>query len=378
MAQQSDKKIRMGVVGGGFGCSFLWHKHPHSTVQAVCDLNPDRRRHMMEHFGCSQGYQTVDELVQDRNVDAVAIFSGAPDHVTHAVAAMRNGKHVISAVPAATTMEDAQLLRETVEQTGLSYMMAETSYYNQTAISARKFYDEGKFGEIFYTEAEYHHAGLEVLWWDTGKPDGKRTWRYGYPPMLYPTHSTGYLVGVTRERMTEVMCLGWGDDSPWLKDNQYGNPFWNESALFKTDRGHAFRVCVFWYGAHRGTERAQWYGTRMSLFMGHPNGLGPIIVRSGEQIETDDAGFERQLSPFEEYQQPEWWQTDMLPEALRVASGHGGAHTFLTHEFIDALVNERPPAINVYEALAMTVPGLVAQQSAQRGGEQMTIPSFDR
>ena len=59
-------------------------------------------------------------------------------------------------------------------------------------------------------------------------------------------------------------------------------------------------------------------------------------------------------------------------------TGHGGSHVFLTHEFIDALVNQRRPAIDVYEAVAYTAPGIVAHQSALRGGEQMNIPGFDR
>ena len=63
---------------------------------------------------------------------------------------------------------------------------------------------------------------------------------------------------------------------------------------------------------------------------------------------------------------------------MRVKTGHGGSHTFLTHEFIAALVQDREPAVDVYESLAMTVPGIVAQESSIKGGEQLKIPSFDR
>ncbi len=58
-------------------------------------------------------------------------------------------------------------------------------------------------------------------------------------------------------------------------------------------------------------------------------------------------------------------------------SGHGGSHTFLTHEFIDALVNNRKPFIDIYEAIAYTAPGIVAHKSALKGGECMSIPGFD-
>jgi predicted dehydrogenase len=371
--RRSNKKIRIGVVGGGFGCDFYWHEHPGCSVEAVSDLRPDRRKRLADTYRCGRTYESLEKLILDKEIDAVAVFTGAPDHVRHSVAALRAGKHVICAVPAGMTVEECEELIETVKATGLTYMMAETSYYHQSVISAREFYRRGAFGEVFYSEAEYHHPGLEVLFWEE---DGTRTWRYGFPPMHYPTHCTSYLVGVTGERLTEVTCLGWGDDSPILKDNVYHNPFWSETAFFRTDRGHGFRVAVYWNAAVRGCERGEWLGTKMSFYDPHPNGPGPVIVRSGTQTEKDDGGFVRQLSPFEEYEQPEWWRTDMLPPPLRHASGHDGSHTFLTHEFIDALIQERKPAIDVYEAAAYTMPGIIAHRSALEGGRQMKIPVY--
>jgi len=371
-SMNKTRKIRIGVVGGNFGTQFYWNEHRNCIVQAVSDLRPERRQRLQEVYKCDKAYESLEMLILDKDIEAVAVFTGAPDHVRHCIAALKAGKHVICAVPAALTIDEAEELLETVQKTGLTYMMAETSYYRQGGISARQFHQQGKFGEIFYAEAEYHHAGLEELFFENGKP----TWRHGLPPMLYPTHCTSFLVGTTGERLTEVSCLGWGDDSDLLKGNPYRNPFWNETAMFQTNQSHPFRVSVFWKGAHRGCERAQWYGDRMSFFLEHPNGLGPVIVRSANRIEIDDGGFERQASAFEQYKQPNWWQTSMLPEPMRHDSGHGGSHTFIAHEFIDALVNERKPAVDIYEALAYTVPGIVGHKSALRDGERMKIPVY--
>ncbi|MCS7224401.1 MAG: Gfo/Idh/MocA family oxidoreductase [Armatimonadetes bacterium] len=363
MTDKKEPIIRMGVVGGGFGAAFYWHRHPHCQVAAVADLIPERRRHLQNVYQCPTAYESLEEMLKDPQVDAVALFTPAPNHARDAIACLKAGKSVFCAVPAALTIEEAEALLETVKRTGLTYMMAETSYYHQIVISARKFYQEGKFGEIFYSEAEYHHPGLDVLWWGR---DEKPTWRYAYPPMLYITHCTAYLVGVTKERLTSVSALGWGPKDITYQPNPYNNPFLNETALFHTDQGHTFRVCVFWHGAMRGCERGQWYGEKMSLFGSHPNGLGPIIVRQ------EDSSY-----VVEPYEQPQWWKSEMLPEGLRYESGHDGSHPFLVHEFIDALINERSPAIDIYEALAMTVPGIVAHQSALRDGEQLKIPSYD-
>ncbi|MBN2317349.1 MAG: Gfo/Idh/MocA family oxidoreductase [Sedimentisphaerales bacterium] len=371
----APRKIHMGIVGGGFGCGFQWHEHPDCVVEAVSDLLGERRDRLMKTYKCSKSYNSLAELVKDKKIDAVAVFTEGPNHVKHVIEVMQHGKHAISAVPASMGggVAEAERLLDAVKKYGLTYMMAETSYYQQPTISVRQFYEQNKFGHLFYSESEYQHDGLESLYWR----DGKRTWRYGIAPMHYPTHCTAFLVGVTGERLTEVTCHGWGDDSPICKDNVYNNPFWNESAMFKTDKGHGFRVNVWWKGAHRGTERAQWIGDKMSFYCGHPNGLGPVIIRSAAgQQEKDDAGFVRNLPGTEQYDQPEWWKTDMLPEPLRHNSGHHGSHTFLTHEFIDALTHNRKPTVNIIEALAYTVPGIVAHESALRGGELLKIPQL--
>jgi predicted dehydrogenase len=374
-ADTSPKKIRIGIVGGRFGASFQWHEHPDCIVEAVSDLRPERCRHLMETYNCTKSYPNLEKLVKDKNIDAVAVFTEAPNHARHVIECLNHDKHVISAVPACAGggLAEAEELHTAVKKSGLTYMMAETSYYQQHTISARKFYNENKYGDLYYCESEYQHSGLEVLFFEDNRP----TWRHGLPPMLYPTHCTAHLISVSGERLSEVVCHGWGDDDEILKTNIYKNPFWNESALFRTDRGHAFRVNIWWKGAHRGCERAQWIGTKMSFYAAHPNGLGPVIVRpENEHTEKDDAGFERALLVLENYQQPEWWKSNLLPEPLRHNSGHQGSHTFLTHEFIDALTHDRAPAINISEALAYTVPGIVAHQSALQNGQLLKIPQI--
>ncbi|MFC1597759.1 hypothetical protein ACFL5Q_07470, partial [Planctomycetota bacterium] len=226
---------------------------------------------------------------------------------------------------------------------------------------AREVWADGAFGDFLYTEVEYyHHAKKEIgkspLWWYKDE----RTWRYAFPPMLYVTHSSGFHVGVTRERFTEVSSLGWGPDHEAYRENAYDNPFNNMVALFKTDRGNICRCNVCWH-LHAGGERAQWVGEFAALYMSSSGGQPFVFKQAGE---ADVNSVPNYMS--------------LLPEPMRLGTGHGGSHTFLTHEFITALVEDREPAIDLYESLAMTVPGIVANESARKGGEQMKVPCFDR
>ncbi len=366
------EKLRIGVVGGRFGATFQFHEHPGCTVASVSDLRPERRDRLMKTYGCDRSHESLETMILDDSIDAVGIFTEAPNHVPHSIAALEAGKHVLCAVPVAMTLEECDALLAVVKKTGLTFMMAETSYWQQTTISARKFYQEGAFGVLYACTSAYHHAGLETLWFENGKP----TWRHGLAPMHYPTHCTAHLIGVTGERLRAVSCTGWGDDSPELVGNPYDNPFWNETALFESDRGHAFNVEVWWKGAHGGGERAEWYGDAMSLFFKSEYGEGPFVVRAGAQTELDSGGFTRARPEVEAYDQPAWWKGDMLPEPLRHDSGHHGSHCFITHEFIDAVLKARKPAVDIYEAIAYTAPGIVAHQSALKDGERLKIPDF--
>ena len=60
------------------------------------------------------------------------------------------------------------------------------------------------------------------------------------------------------------------------------------------------------------------------------------------------------------------------------AGGHGGSAGPLVNEFLTALLENREPNVDIYESLAMTVPGIIAHQSALKNGELLDVPSFDR
>ena len=362
---EPGRKIRVGVVGGGFGAAFQWHLDPNCVVAAVSDLRKDRRDRLMRVYKCDKSYESLEKLILDDSIDAVAVFTEATNHVRHCVAVMEKGKHCISAVPAATTLEGCQQLVESKERNGVTYMMAETSHYRSEAMLMRQLVRDGVFGEILYSEVEYYHPmrvgsrERERLWYRDGKP----TWRHCYPPMWYPTHCTDFVVGVTGERFTEVSCFGHGPDpeeDSAYKDNQYKNPYDSAVALLRTDRGNICR-CNRSRTYHAHGERAQWFGATTAAFMAGWAGQPFVVKRHGEGDITA---------------RPDYLH--LLPEPMRVRTGHGNSHAFLTHEFISAIVDEREPSVDIYTSVAETACGMVAHESSLRGGETMKVPSFDR
>jgi len=355
-ALKSDIKIRIGIVGGGFGAEFFWHQHPNCVVEAVSDLQEERKNRLMEVYHCDKSYESLEKLVLDDKIDAVAIFTDAPSHGRHIVEVLKHDKHCICAVPLSMTLDDLLSVKEWKEKTGLKVMMAETSVFHSDLYNAKLIYEKGMFGKIVYSEGEYYHPNVDYAW-------GYKEWRNALPPMLYPTHATAYYIGVTGERYMNVSCQGFRGEAPRYNNNSYDNPFSSETALFETSEGGMSRINVFWgaEGAHGETGR---------LF-GQFGRFDNNTFHIGESIESKYEGKSKKgIIEFSD-------RRPALPPDMELG-GHGGSHGYLTNEFIMALVEDREPLIGVYEGIAMTAPGITAHQSALQNGERLTIPDFDK
>lgn len=342
----SDRKIRVGIAGYGlcqFGSAFGFQDHPNVEVVAVTDLIPSRCAALAKACRCEKTYPSCEEMIKDDKIEAVFIATDAPSHARLAIAALQHGKHVASAVPAVFgSLEDADRLFEAVKKSRGKYMMFETSYFHSDLYAWRQQYLAGLLGKIVYSEGEYFHYFPTPL--GGYNPESKNVdtdgWRKGLPPQWYPTHSNAYYIGVTGGSFTEVSCMGMPSIVPHLQpqNNGYKNPFGSEIALFRTNEGGMSRMAVTWDIPEAGGERGRVYGQK----------------QAENKVET---------------------ARPPLPPGV-AAGGHGGSHGYLTSEFIDAILRDRKPWVDIAQALNMTVAGIVAHQSALRDGELMKIPQY--
>lgn len=343
----SDRKVKVGIAGYGFcrfGAQFGFQDHPNVEVVAVTDLIPERCAQLAKTCRCEKTYPSCEEMLKDKDIEAVFIATDAPSHARLAIMALEHGKHVAAAVPAVYgSLEDADRLFEAVKKTGLKYMMFETSYFHADLYALRQKYVAGAFGKIIYSEGEYYHY--------FGKPIGSFNpksgkvdldgWRKGLPPQWYPTHSNAYHIGITGGSFTEVSCMATPSEVPHLMPdgNDYKNPFGTEVALFRTNDGGMSRMAVSWDIPIHGGERGRAYG------------------QTAKKVDVD-------------VRRPQ------LPPGMG-AGGHGGSHGRLTDEFIDAILRDRKPWCDIAQALNMTVGGIVAHQSALKDGELLKIPQYE-
>ena len=345
----SDRKVKVGIAGYGlcrFGGAFFYQNHPNVEVVAATDLDPGRCAGLARAVGAKKTYPSCEEMIQkDKEIEAVYIATDAPSHAKLAIMGLNHGKHVCSAVPAVfgfKAEEEAEELLKAVKKSGLKYAMNETSTFHADLWNKRTQYQAGALGKIIYSEGEYYHdfgpRGLSGYNPKNGKID-LNGWRRGLPPMWYPTHSNAYYVSITGGRFTEVSCLGTPGLYEEHKENKWKNPFGTEVGMFKTSEGGISRMAVSWDMKNAHGEMGRVYGQKPH----DPkiNGARPA-----------------------------------LPPGVG-AGGHGGSHGQLTNDFIESIILDREPTVNVGDALNMTVAGVIAHKSALKGGEWMKIPQYE-
>jgi predicted dehydrogenase len=390
--------IRVGVCGtGAFADSFipLFKAHPLVEQVVLSDLDAEKLAAKSERFGIPDTVPSLDVLC-GMDLDAIALFTQHHIHAPQAIQALESGKHVYSAVPSAVSLDEIGQLVRTVEETELVYMVGETSYYYPCTIYCRQRHREGDFGRVVYAEAEYYHD------FDHGLYDVYR-WRHGeewekyaaFPPMYYPTHSVSMVVSVTDAHVTHVSCLGFVDDhEDGLFDpemNVWQNPYSNQTALCRMSDGSMARFNEFRRVGHPGTVGMSMYGTEGSYEEQHgnqvwvtkereecvdvterlrPTGVAASDVDGQMAKVTGADGTHMGASRVHDLQR--------LPvEYVGLPNGHNGAHQFLIDDFVKACVaGDRAAPNNVWQAARYLVPGLVAHESAQRGGEMLEVPDF--
>ncbi|MEU6251036.1 Gfo/Idh/MocA family oxidoreductase [Glycomyces sp. NPDC047010] len=390
----------LGIVGAGqFSGAFakLFNAHPGVSRVTVTDLVPDRSATLVRELGLA-GVEEDFEAMLASDVDAVAIFTQRWTHGPLAVRALRAGKHVYSSVPMAFTAEEIAAIIEAVEETGLTYMMGETSHYHPATVLARQKAADGAFGRLFYAEGDYVHDmdhGFYAAYQYSGGEDWKRT--ASFPPLKYPTHAIGGVLGAWRTHAVSVSAIGVPDrrgDGVFDKSvSMFGNDFSNATALFETADGGSMRTNEFrrvGLGQWIPESRFVFYGTEGILEQGSRTTLwhkrsGPLedcteLVRPGWATGADDpvlANVDPALhDSFISGHAPVHDTSGLPVEFKGLGNGHMGSHQLLAHDFVTAVEQGTLPPVNAWTAARYTLPGLVAHESALRGGERLKIDDF--
>lgn len=368
----SRKQINVAIVGLGFGAEFIpiYQRHPNANMYAVCQRNPEKLKQIADAFKIEKSYTSYEDLLKDPNVDAVHINTPIQSHAEQSLAALRAGKHVACTVPMATTVEECRRIVEAVKETGRTYMMMETVIYSREFLFVKEMYQKGELGKLQFLRASHQQemAGWPGYW-------------EGLPPMHYATHCVGPVLALPNAEADYVSCFGSGTIDENLI-SKYGSPFAIETCHIKlrnSDLSAEVTRSLF-NTARQYRESFDVYGSKKSFewtLIEHE----PSVIHTGETPSRVDIPDYAHLLPKEiqQFTTKGVYDSDEHQHLSFIqGAGHGGSHPHLVHEFLTALVEGREPYPNARQSANITCVGILAHESAMKGGQIVELPAFTK
>jgi predicted dehydrogenase len=175
----SDAPVRIGVAGLGYwgpnlarnfsgidGCELVW----------CCDDAPEARARAQSRFPGVRVTDSVQQMLDDPDLDAVALATPVPTHASLAVEVLEAGKHCFVEKPLAQSVSDAQRAVDAAAASGRTLMVGHLLEYHPGLRKLKELADSGELGdEIYYIYGNRLNLGKlradENALWSLGAHD---------------------------------------------------------------------------------------------------------------------------------------------------------------------------------------------------------------
>lgn len=391
--QEGPGPVRLGVIGtGGRGTHLLGLMLGAGVeVPALCDIKQphldraigvvQKARDGRKPAGYCDGPKGYRKMLQRDDLDAVVVATPMQVHAEMSIDALRAGKHVLSEVAAAMTIEECWGLVRAAEETGKTYMLSENCCYGHDQMMLANMVRKGVFGDLTYAECGYVHDCRGLMF----RGEGTLTWRgemiRDYLGNLYPTHSLGPVaqwLGINRgDRMVSLVAM---------QTKQAGMSHFVASRF---PEGHPARKVAFRSGDSVTTLIRTAKGAVIDLRY-DLSSARPVPSTTYLSLQGTTASFESRIGSVwiegrskghkweplaqytAEFEDPLWTEGRKQAEG----AGHGGMDYFVVRAFLDTLRRGGPPPVDVYDAAAWSAIIPLSGKSIAEGSKPQEIPDF--
>ncbi len=386
-------EVRIGFVGvGGMGTAHVRNlvRIEGCAVAAVCDVVPahaERAAAIVEGAGhrppvlYTRGDTDFERMCAEMDLDLVYTATPWRWHVPVCVAAMGNGKHAATEVPAAYTLDGCWELVETAEATGRHCVMMENVNYGRAELLCLNLVRQGLLGEVLHAECGYLHDLRAVKFADEGEGLWRRDHSWTRNGNLYPTHGLG--------PVANCMNINRGDRFDYLVSMSSPSRGLQDWATEHYPEGHSKRAESFVLGDVNGSLVKTALGR--TIYLSHDTNLprpysrinlvqGTRGIFQGypDRVHIEGRSPAHQWEPaeayYEEHEHPLW-------SALREASlgaGHGGMDFVEDYRLVQCIREGLPTDMNVYDAAALSAVCELSEKSVAQGSAPEAFPDFTR
>ncbi len=385
-------RVRIGYVGvGGMGTQHVKNllRIEGVEIKAVCDIVEEhavRSQKLTVEAGqqtptlYTRGKTDFVRMCEQENLDLVYTATPWEWHVPVCVAAMKNGKHAATEVPAATTVDECWQLVEHAEKYKKHCVMMENCCYDRSELMVLNMVRQGLFGELLHCEAGYLHD-LRDIDFSSG---GEGLWRLAHSikrdANLYPTHGLG--------PVSQCLDINRGDRYDYLTSmstvsrglNLYAAEKFGPNDLRATQKYALGDINVSMIHTAKGRTITLIHDcssprpyTRINLVQGTKG----IYRKYPDKIHIEGRSPAHEWETIKEYinqyEHPLW-------KAIsdRAQGGHGGMDFIEDYRLITCLRKGFPMDMDVYDAAAWSVITELSEISVAHKSTSVDVPDFTR
>jgi len=385
--------VRIGYVGVGLqGGSHVQNliRIPGCRITAVCDIRAERTDWATKQITgaghpapavYNKGPRDFERLCATEDLDLVYTATPWEWHVPVLLAAMKNGKHAATEVPAAMTIDDCWAMVETAEKQRKHCVLMENCNYDRPEMMAYHMVRQGLFGEILHAEGGYLHDLRGIKFENKDEGLWRRAWSMKLNGNPYPTHGLGPIAhsldinrGDRFDYLVSMSTLSRGlqnwavdhfpPDAPQRQEKFVLGDV--NTSLIKTVNGKTIMVqhCTNLPRPYSRIHKVQ--GTK-GLFEGYPHRA--YIEGRGRADQWVDAA-----ALYPEFEHPLWKEI----AAQAQGAGHGGMDFIEDYRLIKCLREGAPLDQTVYDAAALSAVVELSVRSVAHAGQPVPVPDFSR
>jgi predicted dehydrogenase len=189
--------IRIGVAGLGYWGPNLarnFDRLPGAELAWLCDESDERVERQAAAFPGARGSTSLDDLLADETLDAVALATPVPSHAPLALRVLEAGKHCFVEKPMAQSVEEAEQVVAAARAAERVLMVGHLLEYHPGVEALKQLVDDGELGDVRYVYS--NRLNLGVL-----RPDENALWSLG-------AHDVSVILRLADEEPNECRAVG--------------------------------------------------------------------------------------------------------------------------------------------------------------------------
>lgn len=156
------KKVRLGIIGCGWAARDLYAPYfkylENGELVACMDINEKNTKFIQNITGCKKIYANLDDILGDKEIEAVLVLTPTNLHVEHVVKAAEANKHVYCEKPMARTISECDRMIEACRKNKVKLQVGFMKRFNRSFLFVKDLIDRGEIGDIFEMRAIWDNA----------------------------------------------------------------------------------------------------------------------------------------------------------------------------------------------------------------------------